>query len=395
MPERSDNTRFVHAAKAVHNENSATQPLAPPVYLTTVYAYEDTDQVDTVHEGQEPGYIYGRYALPNTRQLEQAMMELESAEAGLATTSATTGILATLLTMTAAGDRIVAGHNTYGGTRALLDSDLSRFNLQTTYVDLTDLQAVEDAMRLQPTPKLLWADTLSNPTLVTNDIPVLTEIAHEHGVPIVVDNTFATPFHFNPITCGADLVVHSLTKFMGGHHDVFGGVVLGPTERIEPIRRTAIRTGGTGAAFDTWLTLRGLRSAGVRLRQSSASALAIAMAIDGCQSIKRVHYPGLSGDPQHAAACKMFRNGFGSMLSIDFGDEQTMRQVVDRMELPRIAETLGGLMTTVVLPKLNYYRHLNPDQLAALGISPGLARFSIGIESTDDLIADFQQAIDG
>ncbi len=392
MAASGDGTRYVHAGEDVHIEPSATAPLAPPIFQTTVYRYDDTSQIDRIHAGEDSGYIYGRYGLPNSRALEQALAELEGAAAGLATTSATSGILATLLAMTESGSRLVAGHNTYGGTRGLLDAELSRFGVVTTYVDLGDLDQVASALSTDPAPCLLWADTISNPTLLTNDIPALASLSNTANLPLIVDNTFATPLHFNPLKHGATLVIHSGTKFIGGHNDVTSGAVLGPSSLIERIRRTAILTGAVVTPFDAWLSLRGLRTMELRLSRSSATALAIAEALDGVDGVERVYYPGLASDPRHAVARRMLKNGYGSLISIDFGDEATARAVVDGLKLVQIAETLGGLMTTAVLPAVNYYRHLDAAGLASIGVSPGLVRFSIGIESLDDLIADLLQA---
>lgn len=388
-----DATRYVHAGDQVHTQPSATSPLAPPIFQTTVYRYDDTAQIDRIQAGDEAGYIYSRYGLPNARALEAALADLEGAESGLATSSATSGILATLMALTSGGDRVVAGHNTYGGTRGLLDAELSRFGLETTYVDVGDLDAVRETLTASPRPRLLWADTISNPTLLANDIPALAKLATRTSVPFVVDNTFATPLHVNPLAQGATLVVHSGTKFIGGHNDVSSGVVLGPADLIERIRRTAILTGAVATPFDAWLSLRGLRTMEVRLLRSSATALAIAQALEGRPGVARVHYPGLRSDPRHDIATRIMNHGFGSLVSVDFGDEAAARKVVDGLQLVQIAETLGGLMTTAVIPSVNYYRHLDAAGLARIGVSPGLVRFSIGIESPDDLIADLVQAI--
>lgn len=388
-----DATRYVHLADDLHAEPSATSPLAPPIFQTTVYSYDDTDQIDRIHDGSDSGYIYGRYGLPNARALEEALAALEGAEAGLATSSAISGILATLLAMTDGGDRLVVGHNTYGGTRGLLDAELSRFGLETSYVDLGDLDAVRESIAGEPRPRLIWADTVSNPTLLANDIPALARMATDVGVPLVVDNTFATPLHFNPLVHGATLVIHSGTKFIGGHNDVSSGAVLGPPELIERIRRTAILTGAVATPFDAWLSLRGLRTMELRVSRSSATAHALAEALHGRPGVERVHYPGLSSDPRHDVARRMLKRGFGSLVSVDFGTEAVARKVVDGLQLVRIAETLGGLMTTAVIPSVNYYRHLDAAGLERIGVSPGLVRFSIGIESAEDLIADLTSAI--
>ena len=388
-----DATRYVHLADDLHGEPSVTSPLAPPIFQTTAYRYDDTAQIENVHDGIEPGYIYGRYGLPNARALEEALAALENAEAGLATSSASSGILTTLLALTGAGDRIVVGHNTYGGTRGLLDAELSRFGVETTYVDVGDLDAVESALDSSPTPVLFWADTISNPTLLTNDIPALATLAKKTRVPFVVDNTFATPLHFNPLDHGATIVIHSGTKFIGGHNDVSSGAILGPAEMLDRIRRTAILSGAVATPFDAWLSLRGLRTMEVRLSRSSTTSLEVATALEGLEGIVRVHYPSLASDPRHDVALRILRNGYGSLLCVDFGDAGTARKVVDNLRLVQIAETLGGLMTTAVIPYVNYYRHLDEEALARIGVSPGLVRFSIGIESASDLISDFREAI--
>lgn len=383
----------VHAADRVHARPSLTDPLAPPIYQTTVYRYPDSASIDAIHEGESAGYIYARYGLPNTVQLADALAELEGAETGFTATSATSGILATFMALANGGDRVVVGHNTYGGTRAILDNELTRFGLKITYVDLSDLTAVEAALVGDPAPALLWADTISNPTVITNDIPALARLAGQHEVTFVVDNTFATPVHFNPLRHDVDLVVHSGTKFIGGHNDVTSGAVLGSSELVERVRATAIRIGAIGGPFDAWLTLRGLRTLDVRMKRSSATALALARFLDAHPRVRRVHYPGLESDPRHEIAERLLCNGFGSILSVDFGEEATLRRAVDGLETIAIAETLGGVMTTVVVPRLNYYRHLSVAELRRLGISPGLARFSIGIEPAELLIADLERAL--
>jgi cystathionine beta-lyase/cystathionine gamma-synthase len=388
-----DATRYVHAGEEIHRQPSLTWPLAPPIVQTTVYAYPDTAAIDAVHDGTRPGYIYSRYGLPNSAELEAAMCELEGGAAAVAMGSATGVITCLFVALTGTGQRVVVGHNTYGGTRAVLDYDLKRFGLTTTYVDLTDEDAVQAALTPAPTPALLYADTLSNPTLITNDIPRLGELAARAGVPLVVDNTFATPYHFQPLAHGATLVVHSATKFIGGHNDVTGGIAIGPADLIARLRAVGIRTGATGGPFESWLALRGLRTMEVRLQRSSANALALAEALVQHPLARRVHYPGLAGDPRNGVARRMLRNGFGSVLAVDFGTERVARQVVDRLQLIQIAETLGGLMTTVVLPKLNYYRSLDNEVLLQLGISPGLVRVSVGIEHAADLIADMFQSM--
>ena len=389
-----DATNVVHAGEREHLRPSATWSVAPPIVQTSVYAYPDMATVDAVHDSEQEGFIYGRYGVPNHRALEVALCELEEAEAAIATTNGSNAIFSTLLTMTQPGSRVITLHNTYGGTRGLLDNEMRRFGVEIIYVSPGDDEELRDAITMAPRPALFWADSIANPTMRATDIPLLAALCQERQVPLVIDNTFATPLHCKPLALGADLVVHSATKFIGGHNDATGGIVLGRKDLVEAIRTVAIRTGAVGAPFEAWLALRGLRTMEVRLRRSSATALALAEALDGHPAVHRVHYPGLASDPGHRVAKRTLQNGFGSMLSIDLGTSESARAVVDRLRLVVFAETLGGVMTTVVHPRSTSYRRLTDEQLALIGVSPGLLRFSIGIESADDLINDVLQAVD-
>ena len=386
-------TRIVHAGDDVHRAPSLTWPVAPPIVQTSVYAYPDLAAVDAVHDGAAPGYIYGRYGVPNHVALEAALMDLEGAESALATTSGTSAIASTLFALLESGDAIVAASNIYGGTRGLLNNELRRFGVETRFVHPADRGAIASALAQTPTPKAVWADSLANPSLLATDIPMLAELAHAAGALLVIDNTFATPWHCQPHELGADLVLHSATKFIGGHNDTSAGAVLGAPALIDQIRGVAIRLGAIGAPFEAWLALRGLRTLDVRMQRSSATALALAQALEHEPGVFRVYYPGLPSDPGHDVAQRTMRNGYGSMVSVDFGDAAATRTVLDKLRLIAFAETLGGLMTTVVHPRTASYRTLTLEQLAAIGVSEGLARFSIGVEAQDDVLEDVLQAV--
>lgn len=392
MPDR-EQTRVVHAGAAADAAGSLTRPVSPPLVQTTAWVYPDVATIDAVYEDGAPAYIYGRYGTPNHRELEQAVADLEGAEAGVVTTNGSSAIFAVLLALTQAGSRVVAANRVYGGTRGILNAEMARFGVETTWVDVADMAAVRAALAAEPKPALLWVDTIANPTMLASDIPALAELAQGAGVPLVVDNTFATPLHCRPLEMGASLVVHSATKFIAGHNDAAGGVVVGPATLVEPVRDVAVRVGGVGAPFEAWLCLRGLRTLDVRLARSSATALALAEALEAQAAVQRVHYPGLVSDPTHEVACRVLRGGFGSMLSVDLGSAEAARAAIDRMRLVQFVETLGGVMTTVVHHPSTSYRHLSNEQLAAIGVSPGLLRFSVGIESAEDVIADVVAAV--
>lgn len=392
MPER-EATRVIHAGMDADAAGSVTRPVSPPIVQSAAWVYPDVATIDAVYAEGAPGYIYGRYGVPNHRELERALADLEGAEAGVATTNGSSAIVAVLLALTRSGSRVVAAHRVYGGTRGILNHEMARFGVETTWVDVADLEAVRAALGGEPRPALLWVDTIANPTMRTSDLPALAGLAGDAGVPLVVDNTFATPLHCRPLEHGASLVVHSATKFIAGHNDASGGVVVGPAALVEPVRDVAVRVGGVGAPFEAWLCLRGLRTLDVRLARSSATALALAEALEAHPAARRVHYPGLASDPTHDVARRVLRDGFGSMLSVDLGTAAVARAAVDRLRLVQFVETLGGVMTTVVHHPSTSYRDLTDEQLAAIGVSPGLLRFSIGIEAAQDIIDDVVGAL--
>jgi cystathionine gamma-synthase len=384
-------TRIAHAGE--EPIRSLTEPLVAPIYQTTVYSYPDVAAVDDVYEHRQPGYIYSRYGMPNHRLLESALAELENMDTGVATASGMSAITSVIFGLLSAGDRIVASNQVYGGTRNLLDLDVQRFGIEVSYVDALDLDKVREELA---TPAgMIYVEGITNPTINVLDLAALGEIAREAGVPFVVDSTFATPIHTVPSEHGADIVIHSTTKFIAGHNDVAGGMVLGSEEMIDAIRQLAIRFGGIGGPFDAWLVLRGMKTLALRMRQSSHNALALAEALQGHRAIEQVRYPGLSSHPQHAIARRMLHDGSGSMLSIDLaGGRPAVETVVRRLETIRFAETLGGLGTTVVHPATTSHRSVDPETKAELGITDGLLRFSIGIEEPADLIDEILTALE-
>lgn len=389
----SDLTRCAHAGES--RLPSATEPLTPPVWQTAAYAYPDLETLDAIYGGRERGFIYGRYGLPNHAQLEQALADLEGTEAALVTASGMSAISALLFALLSPGDRVIASELVYRGTRNMLDLDLARFGVVVDYVDATDLAAIEAALRRPGQPaRMLYVDVLTNPTLLVHDVPALAELAHRHGTLLVVDSTFATPYHCRPAQLGADLVVHSTTKFIAGHHDVSGGAVLGRSELVEPVRQQAIRIGGIGGPFDAWLILRGLRTLPLRMSQSSRNALALAAWLAEHPAVERVSYPGLPGHPQHGLARRLLANGYGSMLAFEVpGGRTAVARLVRALRLIRFAETLGGVTTTIVHPASTSHRSVDPATRAALGIGDGLLRLSVGIEATEDVVHDLERGL--
>ncbi len=388
---RSDMTRIAHAGE--ESVESATSPLVAPIYQTAVYSYPDLETVDDVYERRRPGYIYGRYGLPNHTLLERALADLERAEAAVATASGMGAITSLLFTLLSAGDRVVASDQVYRGTRNLLDHDLARLGVEVSYVDARDLVAVREA--LARPANLLYVDAITNPTIRVHNLPALAALAHEVGALFVVDGTFTTPYHCRPLALGADVVVHSTTKFIAGHNDVSGGVVLGQRELIDDVRRQAVRFGAVGGPFDAWLVLRGLKTLAVRLWQSSENALTLARLLEQHPAVARVWYPGLPSHPEHELASMLLSHGYGSMLAVDVrGGRAAVERFVRQLELVAFAETLGGLGTTVVHPATTSHRSDWPDVREELGVGEGLLRFSVGIEDPADLAAEILRALD-
>lgn len=371
---------------------SVTEPLAPPIWPAAAFAYPDLETMEAILAGEQPGFVYARYGAPNHVQLERALARLEGGEAAAVTASGMSAIAATLFALTAPGQRVVADIAVYRGTQLLLAHDLVRFGVTVEFVDCGDLAAVERALA-SPT-RLLWVDTLTNPTLRVRDLPRLARLVQAAGALLVVDNTFATPIHCRPLAWGATLVVHSTTKLIGGHHDASGGAVIGPTELVEPIRQQVIRFGGRGGAFDAWLIQRGLATLPLRAARSSASALDLAARLASHPAVQRVSYPGLADHPEHELARQLLTGGFGAVLAFELaGGEPAVRRFLRALRLVRFAETLGGTVTTVVHPATTSHRALAPVERVALGITDGLLRLSVGLEDPADLWRDLRQAL--
>jgi cystathionine beta-lyase/cystathionine gamma-synthase len=301
-------------------------------------------------------------------------------------------IHASLVSLVRAGDRIVAGRLMYGSTRVLLDHVFERLGVRATFVDITDLAAVDAALRAEPT-KVLFAETIANPTTAIADIAALAELAHRHGATFVVDNTFASPYVCRPLELGADLVVESATKWLGGHNDLMAGVVAGDRARIGEVRRIQIDTGGTLAPMSAFLVLRGILTLAVRIERSASTALALAAWLERQGGVDRVYYPGLPSHPQAEVAARHFRTG-GGMLAFEVGGGRAAAAAfIDALTISERTASLGGVHTIVIHPPTTSHRQLDDAALVEAGIAPGLLRCSVGLEDVEDLIADFERGL--
>lgn len=379
-------------AELDHQPESVTQPLAMPIVTAAVFSVPTLETVDDIYEGRTPGYIYTRDANPNQAVLGDLVARLEGAEAGLAAATGMAAITASILTGLKSGDRIVAGHDLYGRTMALLRDPLTALGVRTNFVDLTDTDAAEKA--LAEPAKLVFVESVANPLLGIPDLPALAALAQRAGARLVVDNTFATPYHCRPLEHGADVVVHSGTKYLGGHSDVTIGVLVGGADFVRQARTTLVTFGATASPFDCWLTARGIKTLALRMERASTSAQRVAEFLAGERGVARVFYPGLSSHPSHARAITLLRHGCGAMAAFELeGGEPAVSRFVRGLQRIRLAPSLADVSTTISHPAKTSHRGYSAADREAIGITPGLIRLSVGIEHTDDIIADLRRGL--
>lgn len=371
-----------------------TGSLSMPIFQTSTFVMRDSRHGAELFSHDADGYIYTRLGNPNHVVLEAKMADLEGAEAGLATASGMGAISATLLTLLQAGDHVVYGRVIYGCTFSLIHHSLPRYGIDTTFVDTTDPMKVAEAMR--PNTRLVFLETPANPTLELADIEMIAAIAHEHGAILVVDNTFCTPYLQRPIELGADLVVHSATKYLNGHGDVIAGFVVGPAETIRAIREVGLKdvTGAVLGPFEAFLTLRGMKTLSYRMDAHCDHALKVARFLEDHPMVERVIYPGLESHPQHELALRQMRAP-GGMVSFEVrGGREAGAAVIDHVKLISIAVSLGDIESLIQHPASMTHSTYTPEELVEVGIHEGLVRLSVGLEDPEDLIADLDGALE-
>lgn len=383
------------ASRAVHagRENGARAPLAPPISPAAVHVYEDLDDYDAAASGAKPGHYYGRNSNANRSMLERAVADLEGAEAGVAAASGMAALHLAILAVAPRPTTIVATREIYGGTMSLLRQDLEPSGYEAHFVDMQDLEAVRRAL---DGAGMILIETITNPLCRVADLEEIARMARERGVPVLVDNTFASPVLCRPLEFGADVVMHSATKYIGGHSDLIAGVVVGDEKRMAAARSRATRTGATLGAFDAWLALRGLRTLEVRMRRHSENSLALAQALGSTKGVTAVHHPLLEGSPSASAARRLMPDGSGGMMAFDLeGGREAVQRMMSRFRMVVFAASLGGVETTISYPAITSHRGFTPEERAELGVGPGTVRVSVGIEAAEDIVEDFVQAITG
>jgi methionine-gamma-lyase len=382
------------AIRAAHRLPVVDQePTSVPIYQAVTFSAADAQELGAVTNGQIPGYAYGRLDNPTVVAFAAAVAELEGAEAGFAFASGMAAIHASLGTIASSGDRILATRASYGTTRALLDDVFGRMGVTADYVDVTDLAAVETALAARPT-RILYAETIANPTIVVADHAALADLAHRYGASYVVDNTFASPYLCRPVELGADLVIESATKFIAGHSDVMAGVVSGAAALIHRVRDFEVDTGASLDPHAAFLAMRGLSTLALRVERHSATAVAVASWLERQDGVTRVWHPSLASHPQHDVARRQLRLG-GGMLAFELaGGRAAGEAFIDHLVIPARTASLGSVFSIVTHPPSTTHRQLDDEALADAGITAGLLRCSVGLEDLVDLLADFEQALD-
>ncbi|HUB65824.1 MAG TPA: aminotransferase class I/II-fold pyridoxal phosphate-dependent enzyme [Methylocella sp.] len=385
-------TRAIHIG---HKPADVSGALTPPIFMTSTYTFESAEAGEEIFRGEREGYVYGRTRNPTQALFEERIASLENAEAGLAAASGMAAISSALWTLLQAGDRVVIDHTLYGNSFVLFVRGLTRFGVKVTVADLTKLDAAALAIA-QSAPKLVFFESPANPNLRIIDIAAISRMAHQAGALLIVDNTFATPALQQPLLLGADLVVHSATKFIGGHGDLIAGAVAGRKEMIDSIRRNGLRyfTGATISPITAFLLLRGLKTLELRMERHCASALAIAQLLEQHPAIASISYPGLPQSPFHSLARRQM-TGFGGLIACELrGGKKEGMAFMNRLALVTRAVSLGDAETLVQHPASMTHSTYTQEERQKHGISDGLIRFSIGLETLSDLKDDILQALD-
>ena len=383
-------TRAAHAAQA--RDPGVARPLVQPLYQSTVFAFDSVEHIDDVYQKDAPGHIYYRMGTPNTMALERSVAELEGGEDAVAAASGMGVISAALFALARSGDHLVADRHAYGGTHTLLTQDLPRLGVEATLVDVADQSALDRAIR--PTTRAILVETLSNPTLRVSNIPAICAFGRSRGIPVIVDNTFTSPILIRPLELGADLVWHSLAKYLGGHSAAMGGIAVGNAELIAATRAKVVHFGASLGPFDAWMVGQGLPTLPLRMAAHSANALTIATFLADQPAVARALYPGLPTHPDHDLARRLFGGQFGGMVSFSLaGGRPAAAAFVRTLKLIAFAPSLADVTTTISYPFATSHRGLPDDTLKALEIDPGLLRLSVGIEDPEDVLADLRPAL--
>jgi len=372
-------TKAIHAGQ---QPDPSTGAVMTPVYLTSTYVQEEI--------GKHKGYVYSRLANPTRTALEQNIAALENGKHGIAFGSGMAAVDATFRLLKPC-DHVIISHNVYGGTYRLAKQVLEDFRLQFDFIDTTNIKLVEQTIRQET--RMIFVETPTNPTMEITDLAAISKLARRNRLISVCDNTFATPYLQQPLSNGIDMVIHSLTKYLNGHSDMLGGLVVTSENKIaERLRFIQKSVGAILSPFDAWLCLRGVKTLPVRMNQHSTNAILVARWLVKQKKVKRVLYPGLPSHPQHKLAKKQMIN-FGGMISFDLGNFEKAKKFLKKVQLCSLAESLGGVETLISHPATMTHASIPRDQRQKIGVTDGLVRLSVGIEDVEDIIDDLRQAL--
>ncbi len=382
------NSKLIHAG----HKPDPSGAVNVPIYQSSTFVFRDAEHGAALFAGQEDGFIYTRIGNPTIRALEENIAELEGGCGGIATSSGMAAICTVYMALLEAGAHLVSTASVYGPSRVVIEKEYSRFGVQSAYVDTSDLDQVRAAFR--PNTKVLYIETPANPTMQVTDIAAVAEIAHEHGCLLVVDNTFASPYLQKPLELGADVVLHSVTKFLNGHADIVGGVIVAKDPALNKrLRSVMISTGCNMDPHQAYMVLRGVKTLGVRIERAQQSAMQIARWLEQQPEVSSVRYIGLPSHPQHAIAKRQMK-GFGSMISFELkGGFEAGKRLMNSVKVATLAVSLGGVETLIEHPASMTHASMKPEDRRAAGFTDGLVRYSVGIEDVEDLIADLRQAL--
>jgi methionine-gamma-lyase len=389
----SEETNIVHG---IDHSHMTTSDLVAPIHMTSTFKFNDFDHGAGVFDGSQPGYVYTRIANPTVDDLQEKMALLEGGEAAIATASGMAAIAAIVMTLAAPGDNFVACNSVYGGTFALFNYHLRKFNIAPRFVAPVTSNAIDRVASLMDSnTRFMFVETPANPTLSIINIELWAYLADQHRIPLVVDNTFASPYLQKPLDLGAQLVIHSATKYLGGHGDIIGGMVVGKKNMIQRIRTEYMDHFGPAISpFNAWLILRGLKTLAIRMDRHSSTALKIAIWLANHPKISQIYYPGLESHPDHQVAQKQMKQ-FSGILGFDLkGGREAAKTLLNSVKLCTLAVSLGDCDTLIQHPASMTHSTYSETDLKAAGIDQGLVRLSLGLEHPDDIMDDLENALD-
>ena len=383
------NSKLVHAGDFEDEFGSAVTP----IYQTSTFSFKNAQHGADLFAGKEKGYIYSRIGNPTIEALENKLAELENGYKGIALSSGMAAVSAVYMTVLSQGDHMISTSAVYGPSRGVMESHFSKFGVEYSYVDTSDIAEIKKNIR--PNTKLLYIETPANPTITLTDIIKVSELAHEHGIIVAVDNTFCSPYLQKPLDLGADIVIHSLTKFINGHADIVGGAIIAKSEELyNQLRKTMVYTGANMDPHQAFMVIRGVKTLSLRIDKAQENAQKIAEFLESHEKVEWVKYPGLKSFPQFVLAIKQM-NGFGSMISFGLkGGYEAGKILMDNVKLATLAVSLGGVETLIQHPASMTHAGVSKENKEAAHITDGLVRYSVGIEDAEDLINDLSQALE-